>query len=189
MLRKGSIYMEITQRISPTDLSFGMGYRQRASAFHQYYLKNFELICKRKEKTAYYLPYINYKYMYKGVSVEMHCRKILKKSPLYEKYIDADYSDLHHIWIMNSGQGEFALLFALVNKNIETYAFEANEEEHLLAANCSYLPKNLHFCHLPENNLFSHDYPLPDKCFVLLSNEKSELNDFEKYHPQYITIK
>ena len=100
MLRKGSIYMEITQRISPTDLSFGMGYRQSASAFHQYYLKNFELICKRKEKTAYYLPYINYKYMYKGVSVEMHCRKMLKKSPLYEKYIDADYSDLHHIWIM-----------------------------------------------------------------------------------------
>lgn len=189
MLRKGSIYMEINQRISPTDLSFGIGYRQRTSTFHQYYLKTFELICKRKEKTAYYLPYVNYKYMYKGVSVEMRCRRVLKKSPIYEKYIDADHSDLHNIWIINSGQGEFAILFALVNKNIEIYAFEDNEEEHLLAMNCSYLPKNLHFCHLSENNHLPYGYPSPDKCFVLLTNEKSELNDFEKYHPQYITIK
>ncbi|NLI36350.1 MAG: MMPL family transporter [Bacteroidales bacterium] len=189
MLRKGSIYMEITQRISPTDLSFGIDYRQRTSAFHRYYLNHFELICKRKENTAYYLPYVNYKYMYKGVSVESHCRKMLKKSPIYEKYIDADYSNLHNIWIMNSGQGEFALLFALVNKNIETYAFEATEEEHLLASNCSYLPRNLHFCALPENDLLLYDYPQPDKCLVLLTNERSELNRFEKYHPQYITIK
>lgn len=188
MLRKGSIYMEVCQRITPTDTSLGADYKQRTHAFRRYYREHFEEIKRAKEDTNYFLPYVNYKFMYKGSTNESHCRKMLKKSTSFKSYIEADYSRAHTTWIMNSGHGEFAWLFALVNKGVDVYAFETDEEKRNLADGCSRKPKNLHFCALPENDNELTVYPQADCCLALLENGKEADKRFEKYHPQWIRI-
>ena len=187
MLRKGSIFMQIGHRVLPDDINFGNDFKQKTSGFHKFYQGQYEKICRLKENTAYYLPYVNYKYMYKGASIESHCRKILKQSPSFKQYIEADYNNSRTIWIINSGQGTFAWLFALVNKNVEVYAFEADEEQYLLSANGSRIPSNLHFCLLKEKNCLS-EYPKADKCLALHSKSRKENNSFEELHPEWISV-
>jgi 1-acyl-sn-glycerol-3-phosphate acyltransferase len=188
MLRKGSIYMEVCQRITPTDTSWGTGYKQRTHVARRYYRKHIEEIRRAKENTNYFLPYVNYKYMYKGSANELHCRKMLKKSASFNKYIEADYEAVHTVWIMNSGHGEFAWLFALVNKEKDIYAFEADDEKYRLADGCSRKPENLHFCTLPKNDAGLNKYPQADYCLALRNNREKTEKCFEKYHPQWISI-
>lgn len=188
MLRKGSIYMEITQRISPEDTSFGIDFKQRTSALHKYYIQHFAQIGREKEDTAYYLPYVAYKYMYKGYAIEARCRKMLKRYASYRSFIEADYTDSSVVWILNSGQGEFAWLFALVNKGVEVYAFDADEDNYLLSSNGACLPPNLHFCRYAEEEMTS--YPQADKCLALPSfGNKNNDSCFDKFHPQWIAMK
>lgn len=188
MLRKGSIYMEITQRISPEDTSFGTDFKQRTSALHKYYIQHFAQIGREKEDTAYYLPYVAYKYMYKGYAIEARCRKMLKRYASYRSFIEADYTDSSVVWILNSGQGEFAWLFALVNKGVEVYAFDADEDNYLLSANGACLPPNLHFCRYAEEEMTF--YPQADKCLALPSfGNKNNDSCFDKFHPQWIAMK
>jgi hypothetical protein len=186
MLRKGSIYMEIGKRVTSDDTSFGPTYKERTHAFRRYYREHIAEIARQKEDTAYFLSYLKYKYMYKGRANEAHCKKVIRKSNVYKQYIEADYTNMHIVWIMNSGAGEFAWLFALVNKEIEVYAFEADEDKYLLAANGSFMPSNLHFCRYQEEALTT--YPQPDKCLALLDSIYPSMS-WEKYNPQWIPIR
>ena len=52
-----------------------------------------------------------------------------------------------HVRIINSGIGAFALLYALVNKQSEIYAFESNSSDYKIAQSTAILPKNLHYIH------------------------------------------
>lgn len=186
MLRKGSIYMEIGKRVTSDDTSFGPTYKERTHAFRRYYREHIAEIARQKEDTVYFLSYLKYKYMYKGRANEAHCKKVIRKSNVYKQYIEADYASIHTVWIMNSGAGEFAWLFALVNKEIEVYAFEADEDKYLLAANGSFMPSNLHFCRYQEEALTT--YPQPDKCLALLDSIYPSMS-WEKYNPQWIPIR
>lgn len=187
MLRKGRIYMEIMQRITPSDTSFGSDYRQRTKIVHHYYQQHFEQIKEKREDASYYLPYVKYKYMYKGAAVEARCRKTLNALPSYEQYINHK-ADVSTFWILNSGQGEIAWLFALVNKKTQVLAFEENEEDFLLATNCSNIPANLHFYHLTKEEDLAL-YPQADKCIELNWNKKERLSLSAKYQSQRIMIK
>ena len=47
--------------------------------------------------------------------------------------------------VKNSGLGELAWTLALVHRETQIYAIEADEDRYLLASHCSYIPDNLHF--------------------------------------------
>ena len=53
--------------------------------------------------------------------------------------------------LLNNGQGEFGLLFALVHPDTEVYAFEQRPDWVALARHTAALPKNLHIH--PESEL------------------------------------
>lgn len=142
VLREGQLHVEIGQRMPANDIET-METRALTSYFHDFYIKKFEEIRQRHENTDYVIPYVRYKYIYKGHDVERAVRANLRKIKALSKDINAlGNSD---IIIKNSGYGELAWTFALVHHNTQVYAFEADEEKFLIASHCSHIPQNLHF--------------------------------------------
>lgn len=170
MLRPGSLFMQVGKRVPYN------GYREICSPqydvqqdraltsyFSKYYKFHYKELCSRLESIEYFIPYASFKYYYKGADVEARARKIFKLikkadlSLLPDKYSkgDSGCNDKRGtVWIKNSGQGEFALIFALAYTEYEVYAFERDCDSATLAANISSIPHNLHFVHLSDESLF-----------------------------------
>jgi hypothetical protein len=117
--------------------------RALTSQFRAYYTKHFAELRNQLENTEYVLPFVRYKYIYKGPEVERACRRNLKKIKAHASEIDA--MEQKSILIQNSGYGELAWTVVLVHRDAQVYAVEADEDKFLLASHCSYIPENLHF--------------------------------------------
>ena len=142
VLREGQLYVEIGERMTAQEVS-SMETRALTSQFHKYYIEHFEEVRRQRENTEYVLPFVHYKYIYKGNEVERICRKNLKAIRTYAAEIDALQGD--SILLKNSGYGELAWTIALVHRDMQIYAVEADEDQFLLASHTSYIPENLHF--------------------------------------------
>jgi len=157
MLREGSIYVEVNERVSADEVMKIGNCRQIASQMHRMYCLHYNEICHHLENADYFMPYVRYKYMYKGNDVEKQTHSVLKKISSFTNVIDKKLEGVKTVQILNSGQGEFAWLLALVHKDVEIYAFERDNDSYLLASHGIDIPKNLHFIH-QENESSS----LPD---------------------------
>ena len=142
VLREGQLHVVIEQR-KPYEELATMETRALTSQFRAYYTKHFAELRNQLENTEYVLPFVRYKYIYKGPEVERACRRNLKKIKAQASEIDA--LEQKSILIQNSGYGELAWTVALVHRDAQVYAVEADEDKFLLASHCSYIPENLHF--------------------------------------------
>ena len=142
VLREGQLHVVIEQR-KPYEELATMETRALTSQFRAYYTQHFDELRNQFEDTEYVLPFVRYKYIYKGPEVERACRRNLKKIKAHASEIDA--IDQKSIMIQNSGYGALAWTVALVHRDAQVYAVEADEDKHLLASHCSYIPENLHF--------------------------------------------
>ncbi len=142
VLREGQLYVEIGERM-PTEEVSAAETRALTSQFRKFYIQHFEEIRTQREDTEYVLPFVRYKYIYKGNEVERSCRKNLKAIRAHAAEIDALQGD--SIWVKNSGYGELAWTLALVHRDMQVYAVETDEDQFLLASHTIYIPENLHF--------------------------------------------
>ena len=142
VLREGQLHVVIEQR-KPYEELASMETRALTSQFRAYYTQHFAELRNQLENTEYVLPFVRYKYIYKGPEVERACRRNLKKIKAHASEIDAIKQK--SILIQNSGYGELAWTVALVHRDAQVYAIEADEDKFLLASHCSYIPENLHF--------------------------------------------
>ena len=147
VLREGRLYVEIGKRMSIKEIA-SIETRTLTSRFHAYYLQHFAELKKQLENTEYVLPFVCYKYVYKGNEVERACRRNVKKIRTHAAEIDA----LKHgsVMLSNSGYGELAWTLALIHRAVQIYAVEADEDKHLVASHTSYIPENLHFLRKEE---------------------------------------
>ena len=106
---------------------------------------------------------MKYKYIYKGNEVERAVRASLKKIKAHSNEIN--YLNYNSIAITNSGFGELAWTIALVHRDTQVYAFEADEDKHLIASHCSYIPSNLHFVK-DDKILTTYDYLIDNQSFL-----------------------
>lgn len=142
VLREGQLHVVIEQR-KPYEELATMETRTLTSQFRAYYTQHFDELRNQLENTEYVLPFVRYKYIYKGPEVERVCRRNLKKIKAHASEIDA--MKQKSILIHNSGYGELAWTVALVHRDVQVFAVEADEDKFLLASHCSYIPENLHF--------------------------------------------
>lgn len=131
VLREGAITLEICPRIG-VDKFAGKEARAVASEMRAYYQQHFAEMCARIEDEQFYVPLVKYQYMYKGRDIEMRCRRALR-----QWQADKSYNAV--------GQGEIPLLLALSHKDKEFYYEFENEDDYLVAQNCTALPSNLHY--------------------------------------------
>ena len=142
VLRKGQLYVEIGQRTPYQELA-DVETRALASRFRKMYIQHFEEIRYQRENTEYVLPYVRYKYIYKGAEVERECRRNLKKIKAHASEIDA--MSQKTITIQDNGYGELGWTVALVHRDAQVYVTLPDEDRYLLASHCSAIPENLHF--------------------------------------------
>ena len=147
VFREGQLHEVIEQRMPYEELA-SKETRALTSQFRAYYTQHYAELRDQIENTEYVLPFVRYKYIYKGPEVERACRRNLKKIKSHASKIDA--MDQKSILIQNSGYGELAWTLALVHRDAQVYAVETDEDKHLLASHCSYIPENLHFVQSEE---------------------------------------
>ncbi len=142
VLREGQLDVVIEQRI-PYESFAAQETRTLTQQIRKYYIQRFDELRTQLENTEYVLPFVRYKYIYKGPEVERACRRNLKRIRAHAAEIDA-WSQ-KSILLRNSGYGELAWTLALVHRDAQVYAIEADEDKFLLASHCSFIPENLHF--------------------------------------------
>ena len=142
VLREGQLDVVIEQRI-PYESFAAQETRTLTQQIRKYYIQCFDELRTQLENTEYVLPFVRYKYIYKGPEVERACRRNLKRIRAHAAEIDA-WSQ-KSILLRNSGYGELAWTLALVHRDAQVYAIEADEDKFLLASHCSFIPDNLHF--------------------------------------------
>lgn len=118
-----------------------------ASSFRKIIMTEYDSIARKTEKAGYFKGYATYKYAWRGWWVVSECKSTLRRLPELSKQIDNEPDTLRTVRVVNSGTGVFALLYALVNKKVEVYAFEENVKKHRVAAEMAELPPNLHYVH------------------------------------------
>ena len=162
VLREGQLYVEIGAR-TPIEEVKAIETRALTSQFHKYYIEHFEEIRRQREDTEYVLPFVRYKYIYKGNENERECRRNLKHIRTQAAEINA--LEGQSILVKNSGIGELAWTIALVHRDIQVYAEEADEDKHLIASHTSYIPDNLHFV-LDEQELPTCEQTIDTQTFL-----------------------
>ncbi len=145
---RGQIDVEIGKRILASQLQeFGNTHREIANHFHQMYLQHFAEMRKAIGNSHYFHHEVVYKYTYKGFGIEKETRRLLKQYDDFSKWIDgyqpAEPSS-NEVEIINAGNGQFSLLFALVHPEMEVYSYHNHLDEVLLTSACSPMPANLH---------------------------------------------
>lgn len=168
MLRPGSIFVEVERRMTVADTTYGVGYRERTSKIHHYYVSHYAGMCRRLETSDYFLQYLTYKYMYKGHDAEAACRSLLRNREALAQLVDRDWHHASAVSVIHSGNGAVAWLMALVHKDTDIYAYEGDEEQYSLARHCSMIPTNLHFLPLPAD---AGDAVGRDCCYVINPND------------------
>ncbi len=138
MLREGSVQVEVGERIPCRE-----DYREMTKECHKMFVAKYSEICKELETPEYLSQYVKYKYLYKGADVESHCRKALSRVKDVGFLFETPSGN--HFEIHDCGQGEYALIFALMHPEIQVDAYDKDEDNIMLASNCSCLPDNLHF--------------------------------------------
>lgn len=138
MLREGSVHVEVGARIPCSK-----DYRMMTKECHRLFVNRYAELRRELETPEYLSVYVRYKYLYKGADVESRCRKALARVVDVAFLQEAPSGD--HFEIHDCGQGEYALIFALMHPEIEVDAYDMDEDNVMLASNISYLPVNLHF--------------------------------------------
>lgn len=155
MFRRG----EMTLRILPRVKAGGAGeklLREEASQYRKLIKEQYNLQADRKETADYFRSLVLYKYAYRGWKTVSECKKALKEAVRFENVINGG-KKYRKVRIINSGIGIFSLLYALVNKNTEVYAFESNEKDWNIASETADLPSNLHYIHAVWESEFGLD--------------------------------
>ena len=162
VLREGRLHVEIGKRM-PAEEAKSMEANALRSYFHEYYIKHLEEIRKEQEDVDYVMPFVKYKYIYKGNDVEHNFRANLRKIKLHSEEINS--LNYNSIAITNSGYGELAWTVAMVHRDTQVYAFEVDTDKFLIASHCSYIPENLHFVN-DDKILTKYDYLIDNQLFI-----------------------
>ena len=138
MLREGSVNVEVGPRIPCSK-----DYRSMTKVCHRIFVSHYAELRRTLETPEYLSVYVRYKYLYKGADVESRCRKALAR--VNDMAFLREVPSGNHFEIHGCGQGEYALIFALMHPEVEVDAYDRDEDNVMLASNISSLPANLHF--------------------------------------------
>lgn len=138
MLREGSVNVEVGPRIPCSK-----DYRSMTKVCHRIFVNHYAELRRTLETPEYLSVYVRYKYLYKGADVESRCRKALAR--VNDVAFLREVPSGNHFEIHDCGQGEYALIFALMHPEVEVDAYDRDEDNVMLASNISSLPANLHF--------------------------------------------
>ena len=146
LLRRGKVYVSIEQRISADNTEFRAGKEslETARLVRHFYQERYAEICRQEEDIDYYKDTVRHNYIYKGAEVAKSCRQRLKNCQKLHDLMPK-LADTGKMLVKNCGQGEYALLLALVKKGWQIDACDDDSDNIDTARHCVAVPANLHY--------------------------------------------
>ena len=162
ILRKGKVYIEILRRIKPNNpIRKKTSILETTKITRNLFIEQYKLLADNIETPDYFYSQVYHNYIYKGIKIEQRAKKNLSHIRNYTEIISLLPNE-GNILIISCGQGELALLCALVKKNAFITAIDSNPELLAIAKNCVSVPKNLHYCESIKNHKFFDVFVLND---------------------------
>lgn len=144
LLRKGCVTVKILPRITPEEVAFGEGYSERTRLVRKFFQKEYAALAEAEETVRYFMPAVKGSYIYKGREVEQEVRRCLRRKTENERLIAA-IPPRAQVLIVGCGVGAFALLCALVRKDVRILAVDEDEDKIAIAAWCRLRPERLQY--------------------------------------------
>ena len=144
VFRRGSMHMEIGQRIAAGDESWGTTTRETTTMVHRMFVSRYAEICRRFTTVATVVPYVRYQYKYKVRSVEREAYRRLDDIMAEAASID-NWNEGSERHFPTCGQGEEAFVFALVHPDVMVTATDPDLEKLDIARNVNIHLPNLSF--------------------------------------------
>ncbi|MCE5344941.1 MAG: 1-acyl-sn-glycerol-3-phosphate acyltransferase [Bacteroidales bacterium] len=158
ILHKGSVTVEILDRIKPDDKSYGESYSHRPKYIRQLYKAQYLRIATGKESPEYYADKLYHNYIYKGPAISTKVRIDLKRHNNYSEIIKC-LPDNGRVLVLGAGLGSFPLLLSMVKPELIIDAVESDEDKLALARNCASCTEKISYINSdPFNFDISHLY-------------------------------
>ncbi len=132
----GTITVMAYERISKDNALWQMSYSERTRKIHSFYKEEYARFARKTENAAYFHDLVLDRYRYKGTEIYHSVSKTLKHFNDYTKWIDG-VKPVPNVIVLNDGYGEFALLYALVHKDVNIIVYEPDNEKNTLLYYCS----------------------------------------------------
>ena len=146
LLRRGKVCVSIEQRITPDNAEYrnGKECKETARLVRHLFQQRYDEICRHEEDIIYFKDNVFHNYIYKGREVEKACRQQLKSVDKLCQFVQT-LPESGRLLIKHCGQGEWALLTALVKKEWQVYAYDEDPDLVDTARHCVAVPANLHY--------------------------------------------
>ena len=158
MARSGKVSISIEERISPDNKSYRKGKEslETARLMRRYYKQRYDEICEKEENINYFKDIVLHNYLYKGREVAKECRHQLKNTDKLSEFMQT-MPENGKLLIKHCGQGEWALMLALIKKKWQIDAYDEDCDKIDTARNCVVVPENLHYS-TEEIEEINYDY-------------------------------
>lgn len=159
LFRKGNIVLRILPRVQYCPHPKYSTTRTEARVYRKMICEMYHRLACEQENCLYFCSDVLYRYAYRGWDTVARCKTMLKHMKEYSQIIEEglpqrvmqgslDRSEAPgYVRIIHSDIGIFPLLYALVNKDVEVYAFEECLADYNIARETAALPDNLHYVH------------------------------------------
>ena len=144
MLRKGSVTVEIMDRIKSQDKTYGENYSSRAKMIRAMYREHYNMLASEIEIPGYFSDKVYHNYLYKGVEVSARVKADLKRHNNYDELIK-NIPEKGEVLIFGAGLGTFPIMLSQVRKNVFIEAVEADSDKLALAENSSLNSVNIRY--------------------------------------------
>lgn len=147
LFRRGSIVLRVLPRVKFVPRPSGFTTRAEARDYRRMMREQYLLLASRQECCSYFRSHVFYRYAYRGWDTVARCKAMLARTDTWSHIIESSHAGIRHVRIIHGGIGVFPLLYALVNKDVEVYAFEERLDDWLVAKETASVPPNLHYVH------------------------------------------
>lgn len=147
MARSGKVSISIEERINPDNETYRKGKEslETARLMRKYYKQRYAEICEKEENINYFKDIVLHNYIYKSREVEKECRRQLKNCDKLQQFMQTMPADSGKLLIKHCGQGEWALMLALIKKNWQIDAYDEDIDKIDTARHCAGIPDNLRY--------------------------------------------
>ena len=146
ILRKGSVTVKILDRIPAQSQIFTESEKlnDMAKQTRKIFIEEYRKLAAELETADYFAETVKMNFAYKGKNI---ARTVSKNLKLHKNFADkiSQLPMTGSVEIADEGYGEFAILSALVRKDLQITALMEGEEAMLVAQHCAIAPANLTF--------------------------------------------
>ena len=153
---RGKATISIQERVRPDNAEYRNGKTalETSRLFRRYYIQEYAALKEQCETPEYLKEIVYHNYIYKGKEVERQCRHKFRHIKTLSKAIDKLPKEGKLLY-KNCGNGELSLMTALLCKQMDITAYDADDNCTLLASRCLSLPENLHYTsEIPDESLY-----------------------------------